>query len=339
MVRGKQAKPKSVGSKPTGKAANLQSVSAKKASQVTSANRPSRPKPRQLKITPYKSFRLQKRIKSPDEKIASSFQLFGRSVAILAKNWPVFVGILVVYFVLSVLVIGSLSAIDSSSLSSFKQSLVGNFNGVLTGVALFSFLAGSSNFGGSQVLLGIFVSLAIIWALRQVNLADRTGKIRVRDSFYKGMDQLTPFILVLVVIALELIPLALGAFLYSAVVSGGIAITSIEKLSFGIISFLLALASFYMITSSIFATYIATLKNMTPVRALRAAVELIKYRRARIFLKIIFIFLALLIAAAIIVIPLAVWATPVAPYAFFILTLIFLIVFHSYMYALYRELI
>lgn len=338
MARGKQIKAGGAGPKTAAKPVKSATRISEKNSRA-GHSRPATSKPRQLKTEPYKSFHLQKRIKSPDEKTTGSFRLFGRAVAILAKNWPIFLGILVVYFILSVVVIGSLSAIDSSNLSNFKQTLAGNFNGVLTGVALFSFLAGSSNFGGPQLLLGIFVSLATIWALRQVNLEGYTGKIRARDSFYKGMDQITPFILVLIVIALELVPLALGAFLYSAVVTGGIAITLLEKLSFGIIAFLLTLVSFHMLGSSIFALYISTLKNMTPVRALRAAVELVKYRRARIFLKIVFVFLVLLVAAAIIIIPLAIWATPVAPYVFFILTLVFLVVFHSYMYSLYRELI
>lgn len=296
--------------------------------------------PRQLKVAPYKSFRLQKKRHSPDKKILGSFRLFSRSTRILVRNWPLFLGIVIVYAVLSIILAGALSAISSNDVSSAKSILQGSFGSFITGLTLFALIAGNSGAGGGgQVLIMILVSLAIIWALRQVYLRDKTQKRpRIRDSFYEGVAPIIKYILVLVVIALELIPFVVGAFLYVMAVNNNIAITFPEKAIFGTLFFLLAIVSLYIVIGSIFATYIITLKDMTPVRALRSAVELVRYRRGRIFLRLLFIVILLTIISAVIVIPLSIWLSASAPYVFFALTLIFLAVFHSYVYALYREL-
>lgn len=302
-------------------------------------------KPRQLKVAPNKFFRFRRRTKSPETgAVMGSFRLFKQAILALAKNWPLFLGIVVIYGLLSIILVGSLSLAGSTNLAQTKHDISQDFGGFVTGVTLFAYLAGSAGFGtassGSyQAILIIFISLALIWSLRQVYVEGRERAPKIREAFYEGMAPLVQFILVLIVLALEFIPLTAGALLYATVVNGGIAITLAEKSIFGVIFFLLAVASFYMLTSSAFAAYIVTLKGMTPIKALKAAGELVRYRRVRIFLKLLFVFVALTIIAAIIIIPLALFATPVAPYIFFVLTLIFLAIFHSYVYALYRELI
>lgn len=313
---------------------------AKTKTASNSVTRPETSKPRQLKLTGYKSFKLQKRVKSPDAKVPGSFRLFKHAVLALTKHWPLFLGIIVIYALLSIILVGSLSLAGSTNLNQLKPSLSQNFGQVVTGLTLFAYLAGNSGTAGgtSQAVIGIIVSLALIWALRQVYLEGQL-LVRIRDSFYRGMAPLIPFILVLIVLLIELIPLALGALLYATVVTNGIAVTGLEQAIFGVIFFLLAVASFYMLTSSVFALYIVTLPDMTPIKALKSATQLVHYRRGRVFLKLLFLAVALIVIAAIIIVPLAIFATAAAPYVFFILTLVFLTLAHSYVYALYRELI
>ncbi len=296
--------------------------------------------PRRLKIAPYKSFRLQKRIKPAEsKKILGSFRLFKQAIVVLTSRWKLFLGIIIIYALLSIILTGGLSLAGNSNINQLKPTLNQSFGKFVTGLTLFAALAGDSfSSGVSQAVIGVIVSLALIWALRQVYLRG-APKLRIRDSFYRGMAPLIPFILVLIVLLFELIPLAIGAFLYSTAVTGAIATTSGEQAIFVFIFFLLAIASFHMLTSSVFALYIVTLDGMTPIKALRSAAMLVRYRRVRIFLKLLFIIITLLIIAAIIIVPLAIWATSVAPYIFFLLTLVFLAIFHSYVYALYRELI
>lgn len=302
------------------------------------------PKPRQLKQPKYKSLRLQKKIKAPKHKIASSFTLFGRAVSILVKNWPVFLGIIIVYAILSVILVGGISAASSSNLTQLKQSL-SQVSGLSTGLGLFTYLAGNAGYSNSpaggitQSVLIIFISLALIWALRQAYAKQEDQVLRIRDAFYNGMSQLVQFIMVLIVLLLEFLPLTIGALLYGIVITGNVAVTPPEELIFAIIFFLLAVASFYMITTSILAVYIVTLEGMTPIKALKSAANVVRYQRVKIFLKLLFLVIALLIIAAAITIPLALWATTAAPFVFYGLVIIFLAVVHSYIYALYREMI
>src|SRR5690606_28518012 len=118
-----------------------------------------------------------------------------------------------------------------------------------------------------QMLLLLIASLAIIWALRKTH---GDVKVRARDAFYQGMYPLIPFILVLLVIGLQLLPLLLGSSLYSLVTTNGIAVHAIEQTAWLLLFGGLSLLSLYMLSSSLFALYIVTLPNMTPMKALRS---------------------------------------------------------------------
>jgi len=180
------------------------------------------------------------------------------------------------------------------------------------------------------------MSLVIIWALRQV-LAGHA--IRARDAFYKGTYPLIQFILVLLVIGLQLVPMLLGSWLYGAIINNGIAYTSFEKLIWLIVLILSVLISLYLISSSIFALYIVTLPDMTPLKALRSAKKLVKNRRWLALRKVLFLPLAILLLGAVVMIPLILILTAMAEWIFFALSLVTLLVAHSYMYSLYRELL
>jgi hypothetical protein len=194
----------------------------------------------------------------------------------------------------------------------------------------------SSSAGSYQLVLLIIVSLVVIWTLRQ-RLTGAT--VRIRDGFYRGMYPLIPFVLVMIVIGLELIPLAIGAGLYSMVIGGGIAVHADEKILFAVVSILLAVLSVYWLCSSIFALYIVTLPNMTPMKALRSARDLVRYRRWSIIRKLLFLPLILLVVAAAIVMPVIIFAAPAAQWVVFVLSMIAIIVIHTYLYTLYRELL
>lgn len=277
-------------------------------------------------------------------KLTGSFRLFGGAIKTIKQHWRLFLGITVVYGLLTiVLVRGIGGGIDLGNLkSSLKGGIGGNYGDLATGAALFSYLLGSAGTsstasGGTyQTLLIILMSLVVIWALRQV-LASKT--IRVRDAFYKGVYPLIPFILVLLVVGLQLIPLAIGSWLYSTVMSGGIAVSLLEKIIWVAVFCVLALATLYMICSSLFALYIVTLPDMTPMKALRSARQLVKKRRFLVMRKILFLPLALLVLGAIIMIPLILYATVLAQWIFFALSMAVLVVVHTYMYTLYRELL
>jgi hypothetical protein len=266
------------------------------------------------------------------------------SVKILKKYWKTFIIVTLVYALLYIVFVRGLSG--GLDLSSIRQSLDRDkgTTSLSTGISLFTYLVGNSsttqnssvNAGVYQTLLLIIVSLALIWALRQ---SYNNNKVRARDAFYKGMYPVIPFILILVVVGLELIPLLIGASVYSAVTTNGISVGGLETTFWAIGFAVMALVSLYLITSSIFALYIVTLPDMTPLKALRSARQLVKRRRLIVMRKILFLPLIIVIGALIIMVPVVLLVTVTASWIFLILSFICLVFIHSYLYALYRELI
>lgn len=264
------------------------------------------------------------------------------SLVFLRRHWKIFGAIVLVYGLLNVLLVRGLpTSLDLPELKSLIQEQ-GNSNAVDVGLELFGELLGSGsqptdpNNALYQPILLVIASLALIWALRQLHAG---LNVSLRDAFYKGMYPLIPFILVLMVISLQLLPLIIGSFLFSAVVGNGIAVTAPEQILWGLLFFLLAVLSIYMICSSVFALYIVTLPDMTPLKALRSARQLVLHRRWAVMRKVLYLPLALLVIALVLILPLVLFATPIAEAAFFVFSMLVLAIMHSYMYTLYRELL
>jgi hypothetical protein len=123
------------------------------------------------------------------------------------------------------------------------------------------------------------------------------------------------------------------------VISKGIAVLLIEKIFWGLLCILLAATSFYMIIASVFALYVAALPDMTPVKALRSAGDMVRNRRWTVLRKILFLPLIVFTFSLIVMLPIILISTSVAVWVFFALTMVGLPVIHAYMYTLYRELL
>jgi len=300
-------------------------------------------RPRKIQQAEHKSFKLSKRIKHYNRPIAGPITLTKYTFRPFIKHWRLYAGIVLVYLVLNVIFVhGFGSGIDlaalKESIQNNKAADQGNF---ATATTLFSYLL-TSNGGSSagtglfQTLLVLLVSLSIIWTLRQITVE---SKIRIRDAFYKSTGQLIPFILVLSVVALQLIPLIAANWLITNIIGGGIASAAVERFVTYIIAGLFTLLSLYMLSSSLFALYIVTLPDMTPFKALKGARKLVMHRRWTIMRKIIFLPFLLIITGAAIMLPMLLLLPSFASWMYFVLSLLIPFVIHSYMYSLYRELL
>ncbi|MDB5170334.1 MAG: hypothetical protein JWO35_28 [Candidatus Saccharibacteria bacterium] len=277
-------------------------------------------------------------------KLPNVWLLTKKATLTLWEHKRLFVAITLIYGLLNlVLVQGLASGTDVGSLKDQLSSVfTGNFGAIASSLSIFAVLVGSSGNGSSQtagayqLFIALITSLAIIWALRQVLLGN---KLRARDAYYRGMYPLVPFILVLLIVGLQLIPLIVGSSLYSIVISNGIAVYFVEKLMWAVAFGLLGLLSAYMLSSSLFALYIVTLPDMTPMKALRSARELVRHRRWTVLRKVLCLPVILLVAAALIMVPIIIVLTPLAQWIFFLLTMFSLAAVHAYMYTLYRELL
>lgn len=321
-----------------------------KTSQKPSTKKPVRPvtapesdKPRRLRQAPRYMLRFRKRVSQP-QPIVSVWRITRRTAQILWQHKGLFLGLALIYGLLNLLLVSGFSGgADVSRIKSeLSEVFKGNVGALTSSVSIFVALVStsgntSSATGGAyQLFVVLVMSLAVIYALR-MSLAGEI--IRLRDAFYQGMYPLIPFLLVLLVVVLQCLPFLLGATIYNIAISAGIATDIGQQALWGLLFAALASVSVYMLCSSLFALYIVTLPGMSPMKALRSARELVRYRRWPIIRKLLFLPLALLILAALIMLPIILVVPVVAQWLFFVLTMVGLVAMHAYMYVLYRELL
>ena len=302
------------------------------------------PSKRTRKAPKYKSFRLAKRIRYDHKNpVPGIYRLYKQTISLLLGNKKLFLGILGVHIILTLIFVSGFGQISSfSETRQGFQEAFGENSSLATSIALFSFLVSSgssteTDTGGIyQLFLTIIVSLVLIWSIRQIYAGD---KPTVKQSFYSGVYPLVPFILVLLVVVIQLVPLMLGSFLVSTVFSGGLAVSAPEQILWVLLFILLALLSLYMITSSIFALFIVTLPNMMPMKALRSARELVLHRRFSVMLRVAGLPIDTLFLFAVILLPVIFLVSFLAVPIFIFMSSLALFIVIAYMYNLYRALL
>lgn len=290
----------------------------------------------------YKSFRLAKKIKhGSNKKLPGIVRLISLSLEPIRKNKKLFLGFIFLQFILSIIFVVGVDSIFN--FLTVKNELEEGFGGAeghyAQSFALMGYVIGlgAEGTGSSfQLFITLIFSLAIIWSIRQVLAGEY---IRLKQAFYEGMYPFIPFLAVLLVIGLQLLPLTIGNFLLTAVISGGIAVTFAEQFIWWVLFVFLALLSLYMVLSSIFALYIVTLPGMTPIKALRSARDLVLHRRISVGLRLLGLPAVGILAYIAVLLPL-ILVLPILVVPIFALLGSFGLFFvHSYIYNLYRELL
>lgn len=298
---------------------------------------------RKLQQPEYKPFRISKRIKHPGPAIPGVFKLSKQTLVHIWRHKRTFSLIAGVYLVLTLMLVrGFVITSDLSVAKEALQELLGNGTANVTAsVTIFGLLLSSTNPGGStgalyQSALVVVFSLMIIWTLRQTYARQ---SFPMRDVFYRTSYPLVPFLMIIAVIGLQLLPLVAASFLYNATIVSGLSVSFAEVFAWSALVFLLVLWSAYLITASIFALYIVTLPDMTPLQALRSAKKLVQHRRWTVMRKVLFVPLGLLVGGFVITLPVILIFTAAAEVVFLIATSFVLVLVHGYLYSLYRELL
>ncbi len=296
--------------------------------------------PRRLRRPTYKSFKLQRRLKHHVPTVPGSWRLLRGSLGLLIDRWQLFTGIVLIFGVMQLVFVqgfgntGDIATVKSTVASALGTADTGAFS---TGLASFGYLLGKASAGSAYQALSVLItSLALIWAIRQVYAAERP---RIRDGFYQGMAPLVPFVLVLLTIAVQVLPAVIITYLFSYASTSGVVSHGVEYLLWIVLISSSYLLTFYMICSSVFALYIVTLPGMTPLKALRGARELVRFRRWMVMRRIAFLPIALGGLAGLVIVPLIMFVPTVAGYIFILVSLFGIAVIHSYMYRLYKELL
>lgn len=295
-------------------------------------------KPRQRRLDKKQQKRKTKNEVSSYTPLPGSFQLVRRSAAIISKNWQLFGGILLVYAVLNVFFASSISSV-SNAISYLRSSIdadhslggaISGFSGLFNG----SGAAGSAANSAAVILLVLLESLVLIWALRHI-LAGK--KVSIKQAYYSAGGPLVPFLLIVFVLILQLLPLTAGSLVFSAVVA--VSSSGLAQSLAGAVYIALAAWTIYMISASIFSVYIVTLPGTQPLEALRSSTRLVRFRRWPVIRKILFLPIFIVLAMAIITVPLIIAAPWLAAPLFYVFGIVSLLFAHTYLYSLYRSLL
>ncbi len=138
---------------------------------------------------------------------------------------------------------------------------------------------------------------------------------------------------------MQLLPALLVLTIYSVVSANNIAFGAGEQIFWFTLMLIGTAVSVYWLCSSLFASYIVTLPNTSPMVALRSARKLVKYRRWTIIRRLLFLPFVLMIFLLVVFLPLVFFAPVLAEVAFLVVSLACLFVAHAYMFVLYRELL
>lgn len=311
--------------------------------QPTTKKRPSPTsnKPRLRKLTRRQRRTRDKRAAQARAPLISSFKLTKLSVATLRKYWKPLGGILLVYLILNIVFANGLSNLTpaandlkaSLSSSSAQSTTLGSALGGFGSILANSGASASATSSILQSMLLVLGSLVIISALRQL-LAGRT--VTVKQAYYNSTSQLVPFLLIIGVIILELIPFALAS---SAAAIIYISTNAATIIVFSLIFVLFVAWSFYMLSSSILALYIVTLPGMQPLRALRSAKNLVRFRRWQVIRRLLFLPTLILSVMCVVSVLLIMIATFLVAPVFYLLAMLSLLFAHTYLYSFYRSLI
>jgi hypothetical protein len=310
---------------------------------------------------PHRSFRMTRRRDYVRSLRLPGYWSFTISAGkMLLQYKKLFLGLALVYAVLSVLLVGIASQDTYTELGKTIRETggeaVGGDWGKLgeAGTVLASALAGALNTTPTDLqqifvlLLSLLVWLTSVWLLRSV-LAGQKPKLR--DGLYNaGAPFVSTFIITALLVA-QLLPFALAALGFGAATASGLIDGGVEAMVFWAVALLLCALSLYWISSTIIALIVVTLPGMYPMRAIRTAGDLVIGRRSRILLRLLWLVFVTLLGWGIIMIPIilfdawlkGVWEAiswlPIVPVALLVMGSLTIVWSSGYVYLLYRKVV
>lgn len=300
----------------------------------------SKVKSKQVKKSLWQRIRPRKR--SYDE-VLTSWQATKETLKFIKKSWKKLFWISIVYMVLYFVFVKGTEKANLDDINQYIDEILGeDSNGVIRSITLAGVVLGGSQSQASETnsLYGMLITLifimAVIWGVRRLN---NNEPFKIRDAFYFGSQSMVTFILVSGIIAIQLVPFALGSFLYETAKQQSIIAYFWEEAIFIGVWALGSLLSAYWLAVSLNALFVVTLPNMYPLQALREAKGLVQYRRWVVFRRMIAFPIAMIIIGLILLILVAYLMPSLTVFVFEILKafgVVFLIV---YLYKIYRSMI
>lgn len=311
---------------------------------------------------PHRSFRMTRRRDYVRSLYLPGYWKFTAMVwRMLWAHRKIFGGLLILYTVLTIVLVGMTSQDmykdASGAIGEANATIWSNFSfGAVGQAGLVLLTATSGTLNGNEdparnvyaVLLVLMTWLTTVWLLRALMAGQ---KPRLRDGLYNAGAPILPTFLLTIVLVVQLLPLALVAFGYSAASATGLLESGVEAMLFWAAAALITVLSLFWATSTFIALVIITLPGMYPIRALSTAGDVVVGRRVRILLRLLWALLLIVIIWIVVMIPLilfdgwlksvapAVSWLPLVPVALLLLGSMTVMVLAVYIYMLYRKIV
>ncbi|MEP6710239.1 MAG: hypothetical protein ABJA64_00795 [Candidatus Saccharibacteria bacterium] len=314
-----------------------------------------------LSRRPHRSFRrTQRRDYTRSLKLPGYWAFTNHVRRTLWRHKKIMTYLVVTYGLLSAIFVGLASQDTYSTLSDTLQATSGDiFQGNLgevgkAGLLLLTGLTGSFNTTPTEaqqiyaVIFGLLAWLTTVWLLRGL-LAGQKPKLR--DGIYNAGAPIITTFLVLMVLAIQLLPLALATIVFSAAVSSGFIEDGVAAMALTIGALLLVTLSLYWVTSTLIALVVVTLPGMYPMQAIKTAGDLVVGRRLRLLLRLLWVFFVTAVIWIIIMVPIILFDAwiksllptilwvPIVPVTLLTVSSFALVWSASYVYLLYRRVV
>jgi hypothetical protein len=273
----------------------------------------------------------------------------------LLMHKKLFGSMMLFYIVAGILLVGISSQDTYSQLSALLEETASSWSTVgQAGLLLVTSLSGGLNpsFTEAQqiysALLLLLIWLAVVWSLRVIMAGNKPS---LRDAMYNSGAPIVGTALVLLIIVVQLVPVALATVVVNSAIATGVFNSPLMSLVITLITAGLGLLSLYWVTSSFIALVVVTLPGMYPWRAIQTAGDLVIGRRIRILLRLLWMALCgMLFSAAVLLpgilidyalkqaIPAIEWV-PIVPIVMATVSSMVLIWSATYIYLLYRKIV
>lgn len=258
----------------------------------------------------HRTFRMTKKSRSAvsSDDFKAAWRLQVESWALIRQHKRVLIGIGILYAVLAYFLVGGVSQIDYVAFKdATKQVVTGDIGALGTAFSLYgAALTGNLSSAPSAVqqflstALIIFFWLTTVWAARMLS-ADK--EIKLRDALYNSGAPIIPTLVILSVIAVQLLPAAIGIFGYVTALNGGWLTGGVESMAFAAAAILLTLLSAYFLVSSLTALIVVTLPGTYPWQSLKSARSMVMNRRWGLVLRVLALAIHIVVLWGVVLVP------------------------------------
>ncbi len=194
----------------------------------------------------------------------------------------------------------------------------------------------------------LYVWLTVVWLLRNIMAGKR---VKLRDGLYSAGAPILPTFLVVMILLIQLIPMAVAIIVASAGWSSGFIQEGVASMAAGLGLALVVVASLYWVVSTFFALVIVTLPGMYPFRAIAIAGDLVIGRRLRLVYRIVWLLLSIISWWVVVMIPVilldsfvkskfeVIAGAPVVPLTMLGVATFTIVWTATYIYLLYRKVV